>query len=180
MQGLSEEHLWDVSSLDKKHHSSLFLYLYWNIVIIFTILSLNMRKSDMKMCKNKINKYTPSPETTVTHVIEISPFPPKIFHDITTPQSAYTRIFKRIFGRPIGHLPSFNSPNSRALTALLSSSFQEKWPNRCKRFLTSLISISSKPALVRTSSLLIYWSHLIFKMFPRWHCWIVRICLTWW
>ena len=52
-----------------------------------------MRKSDMKMFKNKINKYTPSPETTVTHVIEISPFPLKIFHDITTPQSASTRIF---------------------------------------------------------------------------------------
>ena len=62
----------------KKHYSSLFLYLYWNIVIIIIIiLSLNMRKSDMKMCKNKINKYTPSPETTVTHVIEISPFPPE-------------------------------------------------------------------------------------------------------
>ena len=52
-----------------------------------------MRKSDMKMFKNRINKYTPSPETTVTHVIEISPFPPKIFHDITTPQSASIRIF---------------------------------------------------------------------------------------
>ena len=52
-----------------------------------------MRKSDMKMFKNKINKNTPSPETTVTHVIEISPFLPKIFHDITTPQSASTRIF---------------------------------------------------------------------------------------
>ena len=52
-----------------------------------------MRKSDMKMFKNKINKYTPSPETTVTYVIEISPFPPEIFHDITTPQSASTRIF---------------------------------------------------------------------------------------
>ena len=60
LQGLSEEHLWDVSSLDKKHYSSLFLYLYWNIVIIIIILSLNMRKSDMKMFKNKINKYTPS------------------------------------------------------------------------------------------------------------------------
>ena len=36
-----------------------------------------MRKSHMKMCKNKINKYTPSPETTVTHVMEIPPFPPK-------------------------------------------------------------------------------------------------------
>ena len=36
-----------------------------------------MRKSDMKMCENEINKYTPSPETTVTHVIEIPPFPPK-------------------------------------------------------------------------------------------------------
>ena len=32
-----------------------------------------MRESDIKICKNKINKYTPSPETTVTHVIEISP-----------------------------------------------------------------------------------------------------------
>ena len=52
-----------------------------------------MRKSDMKMCKNKINKYTPSSETTVTHVIETSPFPLKIFHDITTPQSASIRIF---------------------------------------------------------------------------------------
>ena len=36
-----------------------------------------MRKSGMKMCENEINKYTPSPETTVTHVIEIHPFPPK-------------------------------------------------------------------------------------------------------
>ena len=36
-----------------------------------------MRKSDMKMCENEINKYTPSPETTVTHVIEIPPFPPE-------------------------------------------------------------------------------------------------------
>ena len=36
-----------------------------------------MRKSHMKMCKNKINKYTPPPETTVTHVIEIPTFPPK-------------------------------------------------------------------------------------------------------
>ena len=28
--------------------------------------------------------------------------------------------------------------------------------------------------------ILIYWSHLIFKMFLRWRCWIVRICLIWW
>ena len=36
-----------------------------------------MRKSDMKMCENEINKYTPSPETTITHVIEIPPSPRK-------------------------------------------------------------------------------------------------------
>ena len=43
-----------------------------------------MRKSDMKMCENEINKYTPSPETTVTHMIEIPLFPPKKDSLLTT------------------------------------------------------------------------------------------------